>query len=217
MDLAAQAEAGKALERLSLDERLKVLRVAHAGFLLSHADHRHPGLRPGPVLEGFSIPPLRLFRVLDVLPRARFRAAARPPARPGDPVRSLADPRYDPGREVLLDDAPPAPARPPEDAAHVAIAEDRPERIRLVVDAPRPGWVVLADAWAPGWRATVDGAPAAILRADGLFRAVPVPAGRHEVEMTYAPRGLRAGLGLGALGLLIAGTLALGGRLRGRP
>jgi hypothetical protein len=217
MDLAAQAEAGKALERLSLDERLKVLRVAHAGFLLSHADHRHPGLRPGPALEGFSIPPLRLFRIEGVLPRARFRAAARPPARPGDPVRSLADPRYDPGREVLVDDAPSEPVQSLEDEVPVTIAEDRPERIRLVVEAPRPGWVVLADAWAPGWRATVDGAPAAILRADGLFRAVPVPAGRHEVEMTYAPRGLRAGLGLGALGLLIAGTLALGGRFRGRP
>jgi hypothetical protein len=218
MDLLAQAALGRALDRMPLAERVKILRVAHAGVLLSHDELSDPGLEPGPALEGFSRPPLRLYRVRSPLPRARFRFAAHPPAWPDDPARSLADPRYDPERVVLLDA--PGSAGPREAGADgeipVAVLEDRPERVRMRVVAPRPGWVVLADAWAPGWRAAVDGVPAPVLRADGLFRAVAVPAGEREVTMSYQPPGARAGAGLAATGALLAAALAAGAARRGR-
>ena len=53
------------------------------------------------------------------------------------------------------------------------------------------GHLVLADAWHPWWRATIDGREVPIRRAYGLVRAVEVPAGSATVHFTFAPlRGL---------------------------
>ena len=53
------------------------------------------------------------------------------------------------------------------------------------------GHLVLADAWHPWWRATIDGRAVPIRRAYGLVRAVEVPPGTATVRFTFAPvRGL---------------------------
>jgi uncharacterized membrane protein YfhO len=74
--------------------------------------------------------------------------------------------------------------------------------------------VIVNDAWAPGWSATVNGDAAPVYRANGLFRAVVVPdAGEYTIEMRYRTPGLMIGLGSCATGLLICLALAvLGGR-----
>lgn len=74
------------------------------------------------------------------------------------------------------------------------------------------GLLVLNNSWAPGWLATVDGQAAPLLRANYLARAVALPAGSHEVRLTYAPRSFYLGLAL--TGATIVGLIAalLGGR-----
>lgn len=71
----------------------------------------------------------------------------------------------------------------------------------IVVDAPRAGIVVLRQQAAPGWRVAVDGKEARPLIVDGMFRAVDVSEGRHEIVWEYHPPSLRAGVvtTLGAL------------------
>ncbi len=64
----------------------------------------------------------------------------------------------------------------------VRILDDEPEHTRLEVSTGRPGYLVLADSWYPGWIAFVDGKPAPIYRADVLFRAVPVMPRQHTVS-----------------------------------
>ena len=46
---------------------------------------------------------------------------------------------------------------------------------------------MLNDVWHPWWRADVDGTEAPLLRANVLFRAVAVPAGRHIVTYRFTP------------------------------
>ena len=85
--------------------------------------------------------------------------------------------------------------------------------LQATVVAPRDGLAVILDPFYPGWTATVDGKPAPILRADFAFQAVPVPAGAHELRLTYRNRWvtLGAAVSLGTLAVL-AGALWLRSR-----
>jgi len=74
------------------------------------------------------------------------------------------------------------------------------------VTAETDALLVLADTYYPGWSATVDGRATEILRANYAFRAIEVPAGRHEVALVYRPSHWRTGLLLSLAGLL--GALA---------
>lgn len=69
------------------------------------------------------------------------------------------------------------------------------------------GLVVLHDAFAPGWTATIDGRATDILPVNVLSRGVFSPAGRHHIEMAYVPPGLGAGVAISAVTLL--GIVAL--------
>ena len=69
--------------------------------------------------------------------------------------------------------------------------------------------LVFTDSWAPGWSATIDGAPVPVLRVNNAIRAVMAPAGEHSLVWHYRPRFLGPllallALGLGASTLLIA-------------
>jgi uncharacterized membrane protein YfhO len=60
------------------------------------------------------------------------------------------------------------------------------------------------DTYDPDWHVDVDGRPASLMRANGLFRAVHLTAGEHLVTFSYRPRRFYQGAamtGLTALGL----------------
>lgn len=59
--------------------------------------------------------------------------------------------------------------------------------------------LVLRDSYANGWHVSVDGRPATILRADGIFRAVRLSGGSHRVDFSYVPPGFHLGIGLTSL------------------
>jgi hypothetical protein len=86
-----------------------------------------------------------------------------------------------------------------ECASQVTTTEVRPEEVRQVVDACADGYLVLADAWYPGWTVTVDGAAAEPVRAWGFLRAVRIGPGHHEVVWSYRPRSLYLGAAWTAL------------------
>ncbi|MBK8048863.1 MAG: YfhO family protein [Anaerolineales bacterium] len=85
-----------------------------------------------------------------------------------------------------------------------------PERVEVQTQSDREQLLVLADAFYPGWAATVDGIATGVLPANILFRGVYVPAGEHTVVFTFTPTAWTTGLLLAALGaLLIAGGIAV--------
>ena len=90
--------------------------------------------------------------------------------------------------------------------------EVRPERVELDVTLERPGIVVLADVYYPGWSLTVDEKPTPILRANRMMRGAAVESGRHHLIYEYWPRSFTIGrllslLGFGALAALLAWSL----------
>jgi hypothetical protein len=82
------------------------------------------------------------------------------------------------------------------------------DAIAVEARAAGPALLVVNDAFWPGWEAEIDGAPAPILPADALVRAVPFPAGRHRLVMRYDPPEVRQGLALSGLGLALLVALA---------
>ncbi|HEY89256.1 MAG TPA: YfhO family protein [Thermoflexia bacterium] len=62
--------------------------------------------------------------------------------------------------------------------------------------------LVFSEVFYPGWRAWVDGEETRIYRANGLFRALAVPAGTHQIELRFIPRTFWSGVGISGLALL---------------
>ena len=87
-------------------------------------------------------------------------------------------------------------------ASAVTLISYAPEEVVLQALLPTPGYVVLSDSWYPGWRADIDGTPAATERANLAFRAVYVPQGTHTVRWTYRPASYLVGLGISSAALL---------------
>ncbi len=61
------------------------------------------------------------------------------------------------------------------------------DRRAFVVDASQQGYLSVGEAWLPGWHATVDGNPVAIMRANYIYMAVPISRGQHTVIFSYKP------------------------------
>jgi hypothetical protein len=155
--------------------------------------------------------PIRLYRVPGALPRAYVVGTDRIRAEP-ESVRSIADPTFDPTREVIV---PPGTAAVRSgDGFHGDLREAwrRPDSVGLEVDTTGPAYAVALEPFWPGWRAFVDGSPAPIVRANVLFQAVLVPGGKHSVVLEYRPASVAWGLALGAAGLALGAVVAWASR-----
>jgi hypothetical protein len=97
-----------------------------------------------------------------------------------------------------------------------SLVVDTPDRIEIAAHADRAGMLILADTFASGWVAKVDGGDAPIHPVDVALRGVDLPAGDHTVTFEYRPAETYLGFVLAAVTLLgLLAWLALP-RLRAR-
>jgi hypothetical protein len=86
----------------------------------------------------------------------------------------------------------------------VAVRDESADVVSLSLPTPHEaGVVVLGDTYDVGWTAVVDGAPARVLRVNGLLRGVRVAAGARVVTLHHAPLDGRATRWLWALALVL--------------
>lgn len=90
------------------------------------------------------------------------------------------------------------------------IVSYEPERVVIDTQLDSEGYLVLSDAWDAGWIALVDGAPAPVVRADVILRAVLLNPGAHRVEFLYRPRAFYMGVLLSGIGIVGLGIAVLG-------
>lgn len=157
-----------------------------------------------------------------------------PPGRTGDPgvvhfdhrravMRGVAQAYredWDPRDAIVIDGPGPSMPRGPPPApdavarafaGEARVVEDGPERLVIETDTNEGGWLVVGDAFFPGWRASVNGEAATIYPAFHALRALKVPAGRSTVEMVYTPAAFRIGLafsGAALVAMAVAAALA---------
>lgn len=170
---------------------------------------------------------VKIYENSDPLPRA----FALGNARVLDHAAVLSELRsLDPRREVLIDSqistqpeaAPLIDSSQPFTPATITRYSANEVEARVAVEGP--AWLVLADTWFPGWKAFIrspDPLPAfslpgggeperevPIFRADGAFRAVPLPKGEWLVRFKYTPDSVKIGFFASFLGgaLLLLGA-----------
>ncbi len=205
-----------ALRAAAWPDRLRLLRMANVGYVL--AESPPPDLSPVPSVSS-------LYRLSDPLPRVWAVSNVRVIADPNDLLSELMAVDFDPTSEVLLEppsssglfshlswwieirdvdhplSSPRLTSHPQTSPVPISLREGGNSRtIDLTLE--QPAYLVLAYTYYPGWRATVDGQPAEILRANYAFMALPLQAGKHQVVLNYRPVSL-------TLGALITGLSAL--------
>jgi hypothetical protein len=111
---------------------------------------------------------------------------------------------FDPYRTALTDaTAAPAAAASKRNDARVSVEEVSDGLLRMAVQAPGPTFLVVAESFYPGWTATLDGRPAAIVRTNVAFQGVRVPEGKHAVVFSFRSRSLSVGIATALAGLAV--------------
>lgn len=192
--------------------RSPLLRVLNLGWVVASAPDRLTGE------AGMTVQPsggVALGRLTTVWPRAFVVHEAIVAADDAAAAKLLADhPAAVYRRVVLVAEDAPQPLAGGEMTAPATAAPifRRPERTTWRVQTKTMGYLVITDAYYPGWRAYLDGNPAPIHRANLAFRAVLVPPGTHVVDFRYEPASLELGLWVTLAALLATGALLVSGR-----
>ena len=127
------------------------------------------------------------------LPRAFVPRRVETASDPTRRLRLLADEAFDPAEVAYVE----TPVELPEASrGAAAIAEEVPTRVVVEAELETAGLVILSDLFYPGWRATIDGEPAEILRVNHALRGVVAGAGRHRLTFTYEPASTAWGIRL---------------------
>ena len=159
---------------------------------------------------------LELLALRDPLPFAFLATEARLVHDAADWSRTVVALGEAAATTACIDAAHAGPLPPRFSGGGAAVLERRPGRIRIEVTAegPEPALLAVNQTWDPGWRATVDGRLVPLLLTDLSLSGLVVPPGRHEVVLRYEDPAVKAGLALGAAGLVACSALALRGRRR---
>lgn len=211
---------GALLRRAERNDPAEYVRLLQLGgvthVVALHEDHA--GLRLLGTFDSLLPEATRLYAVPDTLPRCLLVTGVRV-ASERAALAELLDPGFDPHREVVLPVGAPTPSDP-SFQGRVTRCEAGPDRMSVETESDREAYLVLTESFDPGWRATLDGAPAPVLPANVAFRAVRVPPGRHLVRLRYAPIAALVGLALSGLCAFVAlglGARALTTRRMDRP
>jgi hypothetical protein len=148
--------------------------------------------------------PVYTYRLGEVGPRARLVGTAIVESDTRRAIERTGAAAFDPSTQVILPWAPSGYGSVAQCQGTIQWLQRQPENIHLVVTSDNPCILVLSELDYPGWLATVNAAPTPILQADGLLRAIAVPAGEHQVVFTFQPASIRIGMVLSLVTLSVA-------------
>ena len=195
----------------NLQQNLSLFDLTNTEYVTATPDMQLPGYA-----EVFRGSRSLVLRKADILPRA-YLVGTVEIVPDSLAVRRLLAPDFDFRASAAL--ARPLPAGVEIQAAPQGGAqwlERSPNRQRIKVTSDRPALLVVLDNYYSAWQARVDDSATPIVRANHTFRAVPVPAGEHEVTFTYNPDYLRWPAIASAVILLLLLVAAFGSPLRDR-
>jgi hypothetical protein len=205
---------GRWYEVSSLDS--PVLDLVNVGYILSRQPLDEERLRHANFRHAAELPGRHVYENTEVLPRFFLVSRVRRAPTMEEAARILHGADFQPRLEAVVESgvqsavesddllaldslAIPAPGE-------VRVVEYSPRRVVLETDAPAPAFLVTSENHYPGWRAFLDGQEQPLLYTNVAFRGLPVPPGRHTIEMRFDPPILKYSAVLSGLAwLLLAG------------
>jgi hypothetical protein len=174
--------------------------------------HQFGGLPDGEPVMATTLGGDRVYEAvyeIPTLPRARLVGEAKVLS-DQETVSYILSSDFRPAQEVVLSSEPPVPLSGGPVTGEVRWEEKGVNRLRLSVRSESPALLVLADNWYPAWKARVDGETTPVLRANHSLRAIPLPAGEHDVEVYYDAGTLGTPLLLSLVSLaVVCGSIIL--------
>ncbi len=184
------------------ETRLRILNRSNVGYWINLDQETRFDSKGEP-----EILPGRIYALEDALPRAYFAPKMRV-LKEKAVLQTYYAASFDPLQEVLLTE--PVEFQPSESfQGQVEQVNYRPNHVTLKTRQDGNGFLVLNDTHFPGWTVTVDGKEGKILKANHFYRAVQLGSGEHIVEFDYFPQGLKEGLIVSSISLLILIALPL--------
>jgi hypothetical protein len=118
-------------------------------------------------------------------------------------LRGIASEQFDPRKQVYL----PVSLRAECVAANFTdarITDVQPgtQRVDFTVECEQPSIVLIAQSFYHPWRATVNGSSTPLWRANYAFQALQVPAGKHQVTVSYRDAKLHLGAAISVIALM---------------
>jgi len=75
-----------------------------------------------------------------------------------------------------------------DSTAQIKLTSYKPNELVYTSTSAKNGLVVFSEVYYPdGWHLSIDGEEAPIIRANYVLRAAEIPAGKHEIKMTFSP------------------------------
>lgn len=87
-------------------------------------------------------------------------------------------------------------------------------KISATVDLSKDKILCMSIPYSKGWTATVDGKKVEILRGNYMFMAVPLSSGHHDIEFTYCSPGIKLGIVVSIISLVIFTALLIQDRVK---
>ncbi len=101
------------------------------------------------------------------------------------------NPAFEAVADKQFADVLPKPTKPLALGDYIQLDKYTPNQLTYTAVSENGGIGVFSEVWFPwGWKATIDDKPAPIGRVNYILRAISIPAGTHQIVMTFDPDSL---------------------------
>lgn len=132
---------------------------------------------------------VEVYENLTVLPKTYIVFQKETASSPQNAREKFYDPKFNWQKSVVVEDDNSigliSPIRPVGPIAQ--ITDYQPNQVIISTDSTQDGILVLTETFYPGWRAYIDNQETEIYPANILFRAIKIPAGKHQVIFKFQP------------------------------
>ena len=100
--------------------------------------------------------------------------------------------------------------------AHIKVIKYEPNHIVYKSENPKDGFAVFSEIYYPhGWKATIDGKDAEIIRVNYMLRGIEIPAGNHTIVFKFDPDVVKTGSRITLASSIVFGILLIAGLFYG--